>query len=94
MKTLNEIRNKISYLWFGGKDGWQLTSFHPKDDPAIGWPINGDVRLFIDIQAHAELVNELVEALQLISEEAEDEPTREFAAQTLANYKKATNETT
>lgn len=21
------------WLWFGGKDGWQLTSFNPKDEP-------------------------------------------------------------
>lgn len=23
---------KISYLWFSGKDGWQVTSFKPEDD--------------------------------------------------------------
>lgn len=25
------------YLWFGGVDGWQVTSFDPATDPAIGF---------------------------------------------------------
>lgn len=52
------IMSKISYLWWGGKIGWQVTSFHPKEDPAIGFPKNGDVRMYISEDAYRDLQEE------------------------------------
>lgn len=28
---------KKQWLWFHGRDGWQVTSFDPRKDPAIGF---------------------------------------------------------
>ncbi len=46
-----------SYLWFGGKIGWQVTSFDPRTDPAIGFPVSGDVRLYVEMSYARELEN-------------------------------------
>ena len=44
-RTEVTARGDIAYLWFGGKDGWQVTSFHPAEDPAIGWPKALDLKI-------------------------------------------------
>lgn len=41
--TANE--NKNAWLWFCKINGWQVTSFNPKDDPAIG--VKKDAKLFV-----------------------------------------------
>jgi hypothetical protein len=35
--SLNKIGKTISYLWFNGLQGWQITSFNPESDEAIGF---------------------------------------------------------
>lgn len=57
-----------AYLWFGGKDGWQVTSFHPSEDPAVGFPRNGDTRMYVDVGSFEELKTALAGLLK--SEEA------------------------
>jgi hypothetical protein len=58
----------IAYLWFGGKDGWQVTSFDPREDAAIGFPRNGDVRLYITHSAYDQLRAENADLKDLLKE--------------------------
>ncbi len=48
-------RGNVAYLWFGGKDGWQVTSFHPKDDPAIR--DHSDAKMYINYDEHLRVCN-------------------------------------
>lgn len=52
-------KGNIAYLWFAGKDGWQVTSFHPKDEPAIGFK---ESKMYVNYDAFAELDAELAAA--------------------------------
>ncbi len=48
-RTEVTARGNVAYLWFGGKDGWQVTSFHPKDDPAIGYKAS---KMYVNYAEH------------------------------------------
>ncbi len=49
-RTEVTTKGNVAYLWFSGKDGWQVTSFHPKDDPAIGF--KETTKMYINYDEH------------------------------------------
>ena len=62
-----ETKARISYLWFAGRDGWQVTSFDPREDAAIG--IKEDIGMYVSLaayeQAQAEIENLRREMIQV-----------------------------
>jgi hypothetical protein len=52
-----ERKARISYLWFAGKDGWQVTSFDPREDAAIG--IKEDIGMYVSLAAYEQAQAEI-----------------------------------
>ncbi len=61
-RTKTTARGGVAYLWFDGKNGWQVTSFHPSEDPAIGWPRGKETRMYVNYDEHLR-VKEIAESL-------------------------------
>lgn len=52
---MEDLKSKynLKYLWFAGKDGWQVTSFDPREDTAIKHI--EDHELYVDFESYKKL---------------------------------------
>ena len=49
---MEDLKSKynLKYLWFAGKDGWQVTSFDPRKDDAIG--VKEEIGMYVNLEQY------------------------------------------
>ena len=65
MSDYLKIRYKLKYLWFSGKDGWQVTSFDPRKDDAIG--VKEEIGMYVNLEQYELLQQKLDVAVEALT---------------------------